>query len=466
MHSRDTQQLPVDIEERPCSLSDRHVDVAEFSWKVACDTTPGEPGGRIEAVVRIVLLDHPGACGAQFLCDEDVRCHVFEETSEGVGIGMNVQEIGGHESEGALHWPRTLNQTTRRTRILRADCGPTLSCMSLGFGLLSAQLRPGETDWSRAYEETMRTATDAERLGFSSVWTSEHHFVDDGYMPSLTVVSAAIAAATSDIEIGTGVILAPLYHPLRLAEEAATLDLISGGRFVLGLGLGWSEIEFEALGADLTKRGAAMEEILAILPKAWSGEPFEHQGTVYEFPELAVRPTPSTKIDVVIGGGAEAAIRRAARAADGIYANVPREEFLRQLDWIRDECDKVGRDPSELRIFHYSVMLPGKSEAEATERYTEHLWQMMWKYSDMVASAIRTGPIPQAPPLQEAQMDRLFARATIAGTSAQIVEYLHEIRDAAAMNVEFAARSYFPTLEYEEQYELMQQLAEDVAPHV
>jgi len=338
--------------------------------------------------------------------------------------------------------------------------------MSLGFGLLSAQLRPGETDWSRAYDETIRLAVEAERLGLSSVWTTEHHFVDDGYMPSLAVVSAAIAAVTSSIEIGTGVVLAPLHHPIRLAEDAATLSLLSGGRFTLGLGLGWSETEFDGLGAARNKRGVAMEEILQILPEAWSGLPFRHAGEIYDIPELAVRPSPLEPVPILIGGGAEPAIRRAARLADGIFSNVPRDQFLQQLQWLADECSAIGRDPNELRIVHYSVMLPGSSEQDAYDRYTGHLWQMMWKYSDMEASVARPGSPPAAPPFDESRMDRLLARATVAGTGSQIVDYLADMRESAGMPVEFVARSYFPTLDYEPQVELMQQLAEEVATHV
>jgi probable F420-dependent oxidoreductase len=338
--------------------------------------------------------------------------------------------------------------------------------MGLGFGLLSAQARPGETDWTRAYDETVRLAIDAERLGFTSLWTTEHHFVDDGYMPSLLVVSAALAQATSRIEIGTGVILAPLHHPLRLAEDAATVQLLSHGRLILGLGLGWSKTEYEALGADYRRRGAAMEEILRILPQAWTGEPFTHQGAIYEFPTLGVRPTPSTRIPVVVGGGAEPAIRRAARLADGIFSNAPAEKFLDQVHWVLDECERNGRDPSTFRFIHYSILLPGPSREEALARYRDALWALQWKYSDMEASANRPLPPAAAPPLDRPDDALLRGRTVHAGTPGEIVDALLDLRGQAGVPVEFAARSHLPLLDYEAQVNVMQQLAEDVAPHV
>ncbi len=338
--------------------------------------------------------------------------------------------------------------------------------MGLGFGLLSAQLRPGETDWTRAYDDTISLAVEAERLGFTSVWTTEHHFVDDGYMPSLLVVSAAIAQATSAIEIGTGVVLAPMHHPLRLAEDAATVQLLSHGRLALGLGLGWSEIEFAGLGADARRRGVAMDEILQILPKAWSGEPFSHQGSVYDLPMVGVRPRPSTPIPVLIGGSAEPAIRRAARLADGLFSNATADGFAQQVAWVLDECGQIGRDPATIRFIHYSVLLPGPSRDEALARYRDPLWAMQWKYSDMEASASRALPPPPPPAFVRPDADLVRGRATYAGTPDEIVEALLEIRSRAGVPVEYVARSYFPPLEHADQVELMQHLAEGVAPHL
>ena len=270
--------------------------------------------------------------------------------------------------------------------------------MTLGFGLLSAQLRPGETDWTRAYDETVRLAVEAERLGFTSVWTTEHHFVDDGYMPSLLVVSAALAQATSRIEIGTGVILAPMHHPLRLAEDAATVQLLSHGRLVLGLGLGWSEVEYAGLGADVRRRGAAMDETLRILPQAWSGEPFTHRGRGLRPPDAR---RPAEAVD------ADPGARRRWRGARDPPRRAPRRWHLRertggrssceQVGWVLDECERIGRDPSTFRFIHYSMLLPGASREEALARYRDAVWAMHWKYSDMEASATRPLPPPPRP---------------------------------------------------------------------
>ncbi len=285
-------------------------------------------------------------------------------------------------------------------------------------------------------------------------------------MPSLLVVSAALAQATSRVEIGTGVILAPMHHPLRLAEDAATVQLLSHGRLVLGLGLGWSQTEYVGLGADPRRRGAAMEEILQILPQAWTGEPFTHKGSVYDLSTLGVRPRPAVRIPVVIGGGAEPAIRRAARLADGVFSNAPADKFVEQVRWILDECERIDRDPSSIRFIHYSTLLPGTSREEALARYRDAVWAMNWKYSDMEASATRTLPPPDPPAFDRPDDALLKGRTTFAGTPDEIVEALGALRKQAAVPLEFVARSHLPMIDYDEQIEVMQQLAEGVAPHV
>lgn len=339
--------------------------------------------------------------------------------------------------------------------------------MGLGFGLLSAQLRPGEPkNWESAYDETLRLAAHAEASGYQSVWTTEHHFVDDGYMPSLLVTSAAIAARTSTIEIGTGVLLAPLHDPIRLAEDAATVQLISKGRLTLGVGLGWSPVELAAMGPGKRHRGRATEEILQILPKAWSGDPIDHNGEIYQLPRVGIRPAPRKQIPIVVGGGAEAAVRRAARHASGFFSNSPAEHLVQQVAWANDEMAKIGRDPRTFRWLHYSIMYPAADFRRGWDEAGQHIWHLTWKYGDMVASASRSGSIPAAPLLTQERRDDLKERTIFVGPSEWIVEQLLNLRARAGVPVEFVARSYFHTLHYEAQTELMDRIAADVMPHV
>jgi alkanesulfonate monooxygenase SsuD/methylene tetrahydromethanopterin reductase-like flavin-dependent oxidoreductase (luciferase family) len=179
-----------------------------------------------------------------------------------------------------------------------------------------------------------------------------------------------------------------------------------------------------------------------------------------------VRPTPSTRIPILVGGGAEPALRRAARLADGIFSNAPAAQFGEQVGWVLDELDKAGRDPATFRFIHYSILLPGASRADALARYRDAVWGLNWKYSDMEASATR--PLPAAsPPRFEGDDESLLSRRTAhAGTPDALVEALLGVRHQVPVPVEFVARSHLPLLEYDAQVEVMQQLAEGVAPHI
>jgi len=170
-----------------------------------------------------------------------------------------------------------------------------------------------------------------------------------------------------------------------------------------------------------------------------------------------------------VGGSAEAAIRRAARLANGIFSNAPADQFVEIVGWVRDELEQAGRDPATFALAHYSVLLPGPSERKALERYGDALWAMSWKYADMEASARRPGPPatpPASPPPTPDVATLVRGRAVLAGPPASIVASLREIRERAGMPVELVARSFFPSLPFEAQAELMAALADDVAPHV
>jgi probable F420-dependent oxidoreductase len=173
--------------------------------------------------------------------------------------------------------------------------------------------------WPELYRETLDQAAHAEQLGFSSVWLSEHHFSEEGYLPSLTAVLGALAMRTSSARLGTAVLLAPLHHPLRLAEDLAVVDQLSAGRLDVGLAPGYKPDEFAVLGVPKGQRGARTDETIEILQLAWRGERFSYQGKHFRFDDVIVAPPPVQKSagrpgpPVWVGGSSLAAARRAAR---------------------------------------------------------------------------------------------------------------------------------------------------------
>ena len=167
------------------------------------------------------------------------------------------------------------------------------------------------------------------------MWTTEHHFIEDGYSPAILTICAAIAARTSRVGIGTRVLLAPLYHPVRLAEDAATVDVISGGRLILGIGLGYRDEEYAGLAIPTGSRGRRLEEIVAVLRQAWGSGDISFAGRYFAYEGVNVTPKPVQQpIPIWIGGGSQATALRAARLGDGLLAGgeiarVYREELER-----------------------------------------------------------------------------------------------------------------------------------------
>lgn len=170
------------------------------------------------------------------------------------------------------------------------------------------------------YAERLTQIADAEKMGFRSCWLTEHHFCEDGYTPSPLVVAAAIAARTEKMRLGTNLMLLPLHDPVRVAEDAATLSLLSGGRFDLGVGIGYRQMEFDQFNRKISHRPSLIEEGIEILRRSWSGEAVNFSGKRFEVGDLKVTPTPETNPKIYLGGMAEPAIQRAARVADGFLS--------------------------------------------------------------------------------------------------------------------------------------------------
>jgi alkanesulfonate monooxygenase SsuD/methylene tetrahydromethanopterin reductase-like flavin-dependent oxidoreductase (luciferase family) len=201
-----------------------------------------------------------------------------------------------------------------------------------------------------------------ERLGYDAVFVTEHHFIDDGYCPSPLVALGAIAARTRRIRLGTWVALLPLYHPLRLAEDAAVVDQLSGGRLELGMGLGYREEEFAGYGIPLRHRRGRMEEGVEVLRRALAGERFSFTGRYFQLRDVMVTPPPCQQpFPLWLAARSPVTARRAARLRADLMLVGPPSVYEEYVAALRAQAE----DPSCYRLLG---LLPW-AVAEDPERY-------------------------------------------------------------------------------------------------
>jgi alkanesulfonate monooxygenase SsuD/methylene tetrahydromethanopterin reductase-like flavin-dependent oxidoreductase (luciferase family) len=238
----------------------------------------------------------------------------------------------------------------------------------------------------------------ADALGFDSGGLGEHHASPDGYDPSPLILASAMGGRTRRIRVPTAAVRAPLYDPIKLAEEAAVAQLATGGRLILGLGGGYRPAEFESFGVDLADRWRLVGETIEVLRRAWTGEPFEWKGRT-----CRVTPRPDPAPPILLGGGTPAAARRAARIADGWFP--PLEPRL----WspYRDECLKLGKpDPGEYPRQGPIFLWVSKQPEKDWERLMPHVLHQLRSYQEWTIEAFGRAAGPYAKGVSEEAVRR------------------------------------------------------------
>lgn len=221
-------------------------------------------------------------------------------------------------------------------------------------------------------EKMIAVAKKAESVGVESVWTFEHVIVPNEYeskypyspngkmgtTPETNFIDplialTLIAANTTSLRLGTGINILPQTNPLLLAKQAASLDMVSGGRFMLGLGIGWLEEEFLAMGTPFERRGARFDDYVTAMKQVWTGETVEHQSDFLNWTGFKSYPVPSQKphLPVHIGGTKGKVFERVAKYGEGWFSPTMAPDDIKPgLDQLKAACAAEGRDITEIEV--------------------------------------------------------------------------------------------------------------------
>lgn len=317
------------------------------------------------------------------------------------------------------------------------------------------------------YRDLLDQVVQADASGFDSVWLRERHFHRDhqgrNFFSAPMVVAGWIAARTERVRIGLGARILPLDHPLHIAEAAATIDQISGGRLDLGIArIGENSLYQEAFGLDPADARTRFTEALEVIERAWTGEPFTFSGEHFEVPEVAVLPVPAQRPGppIHLVGISDATLEYGAGRGLPLLlaAAQPEVEVGRTISRYRELLAGAGHDPA-------AVALPLNRfvyVAETTERAREEMGAAITDFLDRPASVIRDFLGARAADLGE---EMLLEEVFICGDAAHCAERIAGIREDVGTNELLLTFNYF-TLPHERCLESMQRFSELVLPQL
>ena len=335
--------------------------------------------------------------------------------------------------------------------------------LKLGIGLFTGQLPAGS---NRTFHGEYRDYLDLVRLieteGLDSAWVSEHHFSSDGYLPSLLPMLAAFAAVTSRIELGTGVVLAPFHDPIRLAEDFAVVDQLSGGRTICGLGIGWREEEFRSFGTEVASRTRRLREIVEILRKAWNEERFDFEGKHYRYEQVSVTPKPARVPPILIGGFVDSAIRRAGKIGDGyISSRAQPDRVAEAFEMASEERAKAGQEGPPVVGLLQNAFVTEDPERD-WPMIRDGIGHQLGVYAGWRAGTDVPGePLVVTPPSEDD-----IRRTTAFGTPEEVVAFLKPVVSVLGRYPEshLILRLHYPGMDAAPAARAIELLARDVAP--
>jgi alkanesulfonate monooxygenase SsuD/methylene tetrahydromethanopterin reductase-like flavin-dependent oxidoreductase (luciferase family) len=334
--------------------------------------------------------------------------------------------------------------------------------MKLGTGLFTAQQRhDDDREPSELYDELLTLTGEIEAAGLDSAWVSEHHFETDGYLSGTMPTLGAMAAESEALEIGSCVALGPLYDPIRLAEDAATVDLLSDDRLTLGLAIGSNPREFDVFGVPREERAERLADLVPFLRGAWSDGPLGYDAEFHEVPtDVSITPKPvDGDVPIMLGGAAKPAIRRAAWIGDGWCApsSLSIEGVRKRVEDIRSVREEEGIE-GEFTIYVLQHGWVGDSREDAWEAMREEYFSLQRRYAEIFSG-------DSVDKLDDDRKRELQEQA-IFGTPEQVAEELETYREALGDGIHFIFRTYYPGVDTEETIECIRRLGKDVAPEL
>jgi alkanesulfonate monooxygenase SsuD/methylene tetrahydromethanopterin reductase-like flavin-dependent oxidoreductase (luciferase family) len=304
--------------------------------------------------------------------------------------------------------------------------------MSIDCGFLFPFRNPhfNRRSWTEFYRQNLELCVHSETLGLDHVWLTEHHFIDDGYSPSLMPIAAAIAAQTTNIRIGTFVLLLPLHQTVRLAEDIATADVIANGRLDIGVGLGYRVGEFNGMGISPRERGARFNEQLPLLRRVIDGETVSFDGKFHHMTDAHIMPPAvQAPLPLWVGARGDKALDRAARLGCHL-AGVSADHRLK----YREALKRHDRDPDDYKVSLMVLVYVADTTEQAWNDTAEPVNHTLQLYKDWAIEAgdvnnddqdSRAIPTPEE--LRRDQACSFYGEPAFIGTADFVYEGLRDL---------------------------------------